>query len=104
MNSELIKVSTWFRGNRSWLNVSKTHSTLFKNEQSINTNPPFNIFIDNMKIDQKVDSKFLSITVDEELNCNCHIDNVMTSVSGGVVTLHKISSYISQRTSINVYN
>lgn len=57
-----------------------------------------------MKIDQKVVTKFVGITGDEDPSWNSHVVNVITSVSRGVVVLCKVSSCIPRRTLIIMYN
>ena len=57
INTELIKISSWFKLNKLSLNISKTNFIHFQSSNSFcNENLTINIFIDNSKITRVVES------------------------------------------------
>ena len=57
LNSELAKISTWFKCNKLSLNIDKTCFIHF-NTSKLQQNIPNNIFIDNMSINEKSQQSF----------------------------------------------
>ena len=84
MNTELTHITDWFRENKLSLNVSKTNHMLFLPTTPSHSN---DIKIDNNAIAQVHITKFLGITIDDELTWNHHIINIQARIqdffSGG---------------------
>ena len=74
INTELKHVAEWFKINKLSLNVSKTNFVLFKkNSISIPLDPPF---IDNLKIAQVSNTKFLGVEINDNLNWHSHMSSI----------------------------
>ena len=66
LDSELMKLSDWFRANRLSLNISKTHYIIFYNGNNNKLhNLPFSIKIDGFVIERVTSTKFLGVIIDE---------------------------------------
>ena len=62
-NTELKKISSWFKLNKLSLNVDKTNFMIFKNKHSNKSDLNFKIKIDNKNIDKVEVTKFLGILI-----------------------------------------
>ena len=68
INTELIKVSSWFKLNKLSLNINKTNFIHFQSSNSFcNENLTINIFIDNSKITRVTNTKFLGVIINSRL-------------------------------------
>ena len=65
VNTELVKLNTWFIINKLSLNVSKTNYILFGNRK---VHSDLDIKIYNNKITRVSETKFLGVWIDEKLN------------------------------------
>ena len=70
VNVELTKISEWFKLNKLSLNIKKTNYIIFRSKYSksdINATGNLNIFIDNVKIEQVHETKFLGVIINSNL-------------------------------------
>ena len=82
-NSELGKISEWFRANKLSLNEDKTRFTLFHRPQG-RDNLPLRlpaVKINDYKIKRSSSIKFLGILVDEHLSWINHINTLENKLS-----------------------
>ena len=101
MNTELTHITDWFRANKLSLNVSKTNYMLFSSKTPNHHN---NISIDNNKISQVHTTKFLGITIDDNLTWNHHIDNITTKASHATGTIYRVRHHLPQHILKSLYN
>ena len=66
-NEELKKVSRWLVANKLSLNVSKSNMILFKPNNS-KTNKCINLQINNERVNEKENTKYLGIFLDQKLS------------------------------------
>ena len=78
MNTEIRKVSKWFKANKLSLNLTKTKWTLFHSSNKKRFIPQIlpDLFIDDFKIQRDTVTKFLGVVIDENLTWKYHIDYV----------------------------
>ena len=87
VNEELSNISIWLKVNKLSLNVKKTHFLLFHNKKrKIDT---VKLFIDNKSIDQKNNTKFLGVYIDDKLNWKKHIEHISKKISRGIGVICK---------------
>ena len=103
INSELNKLSSWFKCNKLSLNIEKNNFIRFSNIHSQNLRHD-DIFIDGLALNEKNDTKFLGITIDANLNWNKHIHNVCTSVSRATGILNKFRHFLPTKALTTIYN
>ena len=78
LNSELDRINTWLKSNKSSLNVTKTQYMVFhRARRKFSHNK---LFINNSLVTQVSCSKFLGIILDNKLNWTSHIDYIKTKV------------------------
>ena len=87
VNEELCNISIWLKVNKLSLNVKKTHFLLFHNKKK--KIDDIKIFIDNKAIEQKNDTKFLGVYIDDKLNWKKHIDYISKKISRGIGVICK---------------
>jgi len=91
VNTELVKISTWFKVNKLSLNIKKTKFILF---QSRNKTVPSNLVIkiDNAIIEQVTKIKFLGVMINQRLSWDDHIHMIKQKVvknSGIILRIRK---------------
>ena len=87
VNEELANISIWLKVNKLSLNVKKTHFLVFHNKKK--PIDKIEIFIDNKAIDQKNNTKFLGVFIDDKLTWKKHIDHVSKKLSRGIGVICK---------------
>ena len=103
LNTELSKVSLWFKCNKLSLNIDKTCFMHFTNSQS-RTNHNINLTIDNIPIIEKKSTKFLGVIIDSNLSWNDHIKKISISVSKAIGILWKLKPVLTKRILLVLYN
>jgi hypothetical protein len=77
LNKELQLLSEWVARNNLSLNISKTKSTVFGTNHSLNPKPQLNVVINHVEIEQIEITKLLGVTLDCKLSWSKHIDAVV---------------------------
>ena len=72
LDSELNKLSAWFKANKLSLNLKKTKFMLFKPRQK-KYNFPMQINVNEQTIEQVKETVFFGVVLDEHLTCKPHI-------------------------------
>ena len=72
LNSELNKLSTWFKANKLSLNLKKTNFMLFKPRQK-RYHFPMQICINEQRMEQVKETVFLGVVLNEHLSWKPHI-------------------------------
>ena len=88
-NTELNKISNWFKLNKLSLNIKKTNYIFFKNKRK-NLNLIPDIRIDNVKIEQVNKTKFLGVVINDSLTWNDHIFTVKQKVQRNIGVIYRI--------------
>ncbi len=101
-NTELIKVSNWFKANKLSLNVSKTNYIHFSKKK--HNTPPTNIMIDNTLIHPVEHTKFLGVIIDQNLSWKHHISKITNQVSKNIGILRKLRSTFPKHILFSLYN
>ena len=87
MNSDLSRLSQWFKNNSLSLNIDKSNYILFKTKNKVSICNE-TIHMDGRQI-KKVDStKFLGVHIDEHLNWSVHVKHLLTKLSSGLYSLN----------------
>ena len=89
VNSELCKISKWFRNNKLSLNVKKTNFMLFTSAKSRTLHEPFTIKIDGRNVEQVTETKFLGVIITENLTWDKHIKTIRNKVSKAIGVICK---------------
>jgi len=101
-NTELIKVSNWFKANKLSLNVSKTNYIHFKKKK--HNTPPTNIMIDNTIIHPVDHTKFLGVIIDQTLSWKYQISKTANQISKNIGILRKFRHTLPKQILFTLYN
>ena len=101
-NTELAKLSNWFKANKLSLNIKKTNFMTFSRVKHKHHNT--NIFIDDQSIQQVDTTKFLGTIIDSKLNWTAHVNNVHVKVARPIGVLNKLKHFLPAITLKTLYN
>ena len=101
-NSELAKLSQWFRANKLSLNIKKTNYILFGNKR-LPLNATLSVSIDGILLQRVVSTKFLGIFVDEKLNWKTHIDHVAVKIAKGLGAIGRVRNIVPNSVLFTLY-
>ena len=80
LQEDLDRMYGWMCDNRLSLNCEKTVCMLIGNRKMLNKHNALALSVNTRKLEQVPHTKYLGITVDEELNWNLQVDNVCKRV------------------------
>ena len=100
LNTELHNVAEWIKCNKLSLNLEKTNFMLFSNSLR---NLPGNIMLDGSTLNRVQSSRFLGVTIDEDLSWKPHIHNVCNTVSRNIGIINKLKYCFPQHTLKSLY-
>ncbi len=103
-NTELEKVSNWFKSNKLSLNVSKTNYIFFNSKNKNHTKTKIKIKIDNTEIHPVDDTKFLGVMIDKHLNWSTHIAKIENQISRNIGVLKKLRHTLPHHILFTLYN
>ena len=98
INTELAYVNTkWLKANKLSLNVAKTEFIIIGFYQRLQTQAEVSIqaHIEGKEIKRVDSSKFLGLTIDENLSWSKHIDNISKKNSSGIGALKHARLFIN---------
>ena len=101
INRELSEVSNWFKANKLSVNATKTnymimgtqHMTSMEDQSVSNVD----IILDKTKLKRVDKTKFLGVTIDENLSCKNHIDGITKTISRNIGMINKLKFIIPER-------
>ena len=99
MNTELQKISTWFKSNKLSLNIAKTKWTIFHPASKTRFLPQHlpDLIIDTIKIKREKVTKFLGVYIDENINWKHHINTVCSKISKSIGILYKAREILTKK-------
>ena len=104
LNTELPKLSTWFKSNKLSLNLKKTNFIHFQSRKNKNDNPQPEIIIDGEHLEKKESTKFLGTVINENLRWSDHVLYISKRVSRTVGLLYKLKHYVPLNILYMLYN
>ena len=102
-NTEIQKVTTWFKANKLSLNVNKTNFIHFKTNKKSSTSK-INLVIDNTVIKPVDNTKFLGVIIDCKLNWNDHITKITNQVARSIGIIKKLRFTLPAHILFSMYN
>ena len=93
INRELSNIYKWLQSNKLSLNYSKTK---FMFIHKYKTMPAMNIYINDTKIEQVKEIKYLGIKIDQKLNWKEHIKTLETKLSQACGAICKMRHYVDR--------
>ena len=109
-NSELNKISDWFKANKLTLNASKTKYILFRDKSTLVDFKQHDLKIENTSIERIGTSckekyfKYVGILIDEFLTWEFHKKYVKGKLSSAVFALAQTRNLLSSKIKLTIYN
>ena len=104
VNEELKVLARWFEANKLSLNVTKTNLMSFRNKNSNNIHPTPRITLNGKILERVNRTKFLGVTVDENLDWQTQTRNVIKKVSSALGGLNRAKKVLPTRSLKVLYN
>lgn len=101
LNSDLKNVSNWLNINKLKINVEKTVYMVIKNK--ISDNNETNVIINNTKLNQVSETKYLGIIIDDKLDFKKNLDYVIKKMSKKINFLARINNQLPPITRTKIY-
>ena len=95
INTELNKISNWFKLNKLSLNIDKTNFMIFKNKHNNKHDSNYKIEIDDKNIEKVEITKFLGVLIDNNLLWKAHTMHISKIVSKYNGIIRKIRFYLN---------
>ena len=105
VNSELEKISQWFKANKLSINIKKTKFTLF-HKNSFKDETPLKLpalMIGNNNIERKSSIKFLGVMLDEHISWTHHVKTVENKIAKNIGLLYRVSRFLNEDSFKTVY-
>ena len=103
VNNELQNVSDWLIANKVTLNLTKS-TFLFIPPSQKKLNRNVELKLNNEKLKEVKEAKYLGVLIDSKLKWKSHIQNVNMKVAKGIGILSKVRHFAPQRVLLNIYN
>ena len=103
VNTELGKLSEWFRANRLSLNVAKTNYVLFGKRKKCLSDTNFAITINENLIERVTSTKFLGVYIDQDLNWKHHTAEIAKKISKSLGILNRVKYILPRSSLITLY-
>lgn len=100
INDTINKLINWLDKNNLTVNLNK--SVFIQFNKSYNSN--FNINLNIPKLKEVTHTKFLGVTVDENLNWKAHVEQVSNKINRFVYALRQIKNVTNLKTAISCYH
>ena len=107
MKKDLTSVFEWLKGNKLSLNVAKTKTMLITTKQKerflAQNNKELSLNIQEERIDNVLNAKYLGIQVDSNLNWKVHIKALSTKISRAIGFLKHSKTFLTRDTLKTLY-
>ena len=84
LETEGDKVTKWLSANRLIINLTKTHTMLFTNKLN---NPTLRLKIQDTLLENKTETCFLGVIIDQKLSWKQHIQHISNKISKTIALL-----------------
>ena len=105
LNHDLSNVYEWLSANKLTLNMTKTEFMLIASRQKLSqfTESP-SLAINENAIEQVTSAKSLGVYVDQNINWECHIENVSKKIACAIGAIKRIRHLTPFNVLVKVYN
>ena len=91
VNNELVNVATWLQNNKLFLNYKKTNYLIFSKRKR---KFKLNIKINNYSLEEKQNTMYLGVIIDNKLNWQPHLCNLKNTLAKGCYALSKLRKFV----------
>ncbi len=101
INNELEKLNLWLKANKLFVNYSKSNYLIFSKKRE---KPTMSIHINNNILSQVNTTKYLGVTIDNNINWKPHLEKLKSTLSQSCYSLSKLRYYVNKNTMLQVYH
>ena len=101
IEGEINAVNKWMIANKLTLNMYKSNVIIINSNK--NDKSSKNCYNEVLPIMIVKNAKYLGVTFDESLSCNCHIKNLIKRLSQSVGFLAKVKPFLNTKALLNLY-
>ena len=102
INTELCKVSNWITANKLQLNYEKTHMMVFNSGKKDISK--LNILIDGHAVKTVSTTKFLGVSIDDDLKWKTHVNEILLKISKTIGVMGKLRHCLPKSILLTLYN
>ena len=105
INSELEKISQWFKANKLSINIKKTKFTLF-HKNSVKDEIPLKLaalVIANKSVERKPSIKLLGVMLDERISWIDNAGTVENKIAKNICLLYRVSQFLKEDSLKSIY-
>ena len=104
ISNNRLFVFKWFKANKLSVNASKTNYMLLgTNHKLSRLDESASIILDNTTLKRVNNTKFLGVTIDENLNWTNHIETISKNISRGVGIINKLKHFVPEGVLYSLY-
>ena len=105
LQSDIDKVSHWFKQNKLTLNISKSSALYIGTRQKLMNNLTCNesLTINNADLEINNNYSYLGLTIDNSLTWNNHVDMLCKKLSSRIGVLYRLSQLLPKSCLIHLY-
>ena len=104
-NSELLKVTNWFKSNKLIVNYDKTNFMYFSKTKIVYDDQLSTcIMMDNVQLTLTKNVRFLGVILDDRLNFNEHRSEIRRKISKNIGILFRLQSILPEKQLFMLYN
>ena len=101
IKKEVNAVSKWMIANKLTLDISKSDVIIINSKKNKSGKSSKN-FYDDVLSENLIDVKYLGVTFDISLSCDCHIKNLIKKLSRPVRILAKVKTFLNTKALLNL--
>ena len=102
-NTELSKLSEWFRANKLSLNVLQTNFILFGSKPIPTNSHNYQLILDGNVIERVTVTKFLGVFLDEKLKWTQHLNHISNKISKGLGIIGRVRNIMPNDVLLMLY-
>ena len=98
VNTELHKISVWFKTDKLVLNPNKTKFIIFTSTHKRVASNSIKLYIDGLEIEQVQTQKFIGVIINSQLNWKNHFYQVCSKMTKAIGIINKMKCFIDAKT------
>ena len=103
IQEDIKNLNSWFKANKLSLNIQKSVAMLFLPRKLSDNSNTLTIKIDTELLPVVTQTKFLGITIDNQLTWNEHINNIIRKISINKILIGKSRNLMTPTAKRNIY-
>ena len=103
-NLEINSIQKYLQANKLSLNLTKSNFMVFPPKNANRVDFKVDLKIDNFKLNEVTETKFLGIKIPTDLKFKAHYENVIAKMKSGLAALSLVKDILPSRTKLQIFN